>query len=147
MPPIRTDKSRTKPDDDNDKKLPSLHNMFISVSRVKPYVGSQWNCQTSLQRCAFSNSSQKHLELSELDYYKLETIIEGDLDVYVGDGSTEEQGKDWCLVWSMFDSGQLGRVYDNGSFQSAVEDHRHTHKRIVQLYVIDSKDAIKEFEA
>ncbi|KAH0281156.1 hypothetical protein KCU91_g454, partial [Aureobasidium melanogenum] len=128
MPPIRTDKSRTKPDDDNDKKLPSLHNMFIS-------------------RCAFSNSSQKHLELSELDYYKLETIIEGDLDVYVGEGSTEEQGKDWCLVWSMFDSGQLGRVYDNGSFQSAVEDHRHTHKRIVQLYVIDSKDAIKEFEA
>jgi hypothetical protein len=139
MPPVRTDKSRVKPDDNNDKKRSSLGDMFVSVSRVKPYVGSQWNCQTSLQLCAISDSSQKNLELSELDYYRLETIIEEEMGVHVGEGSTEEQGEDWCLVWYMFDSGQLGRVYDNGSFQSAVEDYRHTHKRIVQLYIIDSK--------
>lgn len=39
----------------------------------------------------------------------------------------------------MSESGQLGRIYDNDSFQSAVEDHRRTYKSIVRLYIIETK--------
>lgn len=164
MPPIRTDKSRVKHDDNNDKKRPSLGDMYVSVSRVKPFAGSEWNCQVSLKDILYHIQGQKHFELSKLEFYELHVIIENDLGVCMEEGLLSDDGKDWCLVWHMFDSGQLGRVYDDVSFQSAVEDHRRAYKSIVQLYVIESKsefrisscvrtfqitsctDAVKEFD-
>ncbi|KAG9661229.1 hypothetical protein KCU98_g6855, partial [Aureobasidium melanogenum] len=138
MPPIRTDKSRIK---SNDKKHPSLRKMYVSVSHRKPFTGSRWNCQASLLSCSYQNSGRKHFELSDFLFSRLQDIIDEDLGVDVTQGVTEEDGKDWCLVWYMFDSDQLGRVYDDASFHSAIEDHRRAHKHILQLYIIESKDA------
>ncbi|KAG9556524.1 hypothetical protein KCU71_g11435, partial [Aureobasidium melanogenum] len=146
MPPIRTDKSRVKAEYRDRKKRPSLGKMSVSVSRVKPFIGSNWNCQAFLRYCVCPFPGRKHFELSELDFDRLEDLLGDDLNVHVSE-SEDEDGKDWCLVWYMFDSGQLGRVYDDLSFQCAVEDFRRAHKTIVQLYVIESKDAIKDFEA
>ncbi|KAG9596649.1 hypothetical protein KCU77_g4059, partial [Aureobasidium melanogenum] len=136
MPPIRTEKSHIK---SNDKKRPSLHNMYVSISRRKPFTGSRWNCQASLLGCSYQNSDPKQFGLSDLDFVKIQGIIEGDLSVDVTEDEKDEDGKDWCLVWYMFDSDQLGHVYDDVSFQSAVQDHRRAHKHIVQLYIVESK--------
>lgn len=138
LPRIRVCSFHSRPSlhqDNNEKKLPSFRKMFVSVSRVKPFSGPKWNFQASLRCCIYDKD---HFELSDLDFDKLQTLIEGDLAVEVREGVVSEDGKDWCLVWHMSDSGQLGRVYDDESFRSAVEDHRHTHKRIVQLYIIES---------
>lgn len=136
MPPTRKDKSHVKPDDSNQKKPPSLRKMFVSVSRVKPYIGPKWNCQAPLRCCAYDKD---YFEFSYLSFNQLQSVIEADLGVDVGEAERDDKGKDWCLIWHMFDSGQLGRVYDDESFRSAVEDHRRAYKSIVQFYIIESK--------
>ncbi|KAH0284933.1 hypothetical protein M436DRAFT_84384 [Aureobasidium namibiae CBS 147.97] len=146
MPPIRTAKCDTKSDVDSKKKRPSLANMFISVSRVKPYTATNWNSQIRISRCLLKpDVDAKHVELSSLVFSRLQKVIELDLtDVKIGLEEDDEEfdGITWCLVWRMSGSGQLGRVYDSDSFQSAVQDHRRGYKNIVQLYIIGSKDAL-----
>jgi len=143
MPPVLTAECDTGSDVNSEKKRPSIANMFISVSRVKPYTGTNWNSQIRIWRCMEEpDVTAEHIESSSLDFSRLQKVIELDLtDVKIGLGEDDEDfyGITWCLVWRMFESGQLGRVYDNDSFQSAVQDHRRECKNIVQLYIIDSK--------
>jgi hypothetical protein len=108
--------------------------MYVSVSCVKPYTGNKWNFQIRLSHCGDEScANSNHIEISSLGISILESCIEDDLtDLKVDDGT-------WSIVWRMPDSGQLGRVYHNQSFQSAVEDHRRAYKNIVQLYIIKSQ--------
>ncbi|KAH0008525.1 hypothetical protein KCU78_g11197, partial [Aureobasidium melanogenum] len=136
MPPIRTDKSRSG---DYDKELPSLRNMYISVSRTKPYVGNKWNCQLNIVDDCFG--LEKRVRLSSIDFEQVKFAIEDLLDVniemrYEND---DEDGEDWCLVWPMSESGKLGRISDDVSLQAAVQDYRRAGKSIVELSVIKNK--------
>ncbi|KAK5999840.1 hypothetical protein QM012_004928 [Aureobasidium pullulans] len=147
MPPIRTDKSHAKASYKNDKKRPSFSKMSVSISRVKPFAGPKWNCQAFLCCCVDPDPDRERFGLAELDFDTLKDLVRDDLNVCIGEDEEDEDGKNWCLVWYTFDSGQPGRVYDDMSFHCAVEDHRNAHKTIVQLYIIESKDAIKDLEA
>lgn len=120
------------------QERPSLANMFVSVSRVKPYAGTMWNAQISLRLIL----DHPGAELTSLSFSVLKECTVGDLtdlDLCGEEDEIESEGKTMCLVWRMSESGQLGRVYDNDSFQSAVEDHRRAYKNIVQLYIIEPK--------
>ncbi|KAH0363548.1 hypothetical protein KCU65_g7372, partial [Aureobasidium melanogenum] len=143
MSPIRTDKPRLEAGDNNDKKLPSLRNMYISVSRVKPYVGPKWNCQLSIKHCIFIRNP---VNLSSLNFTLAMSEIEVqlDIDIETKDEDGDDDGENWCLVWPMSESGKLGRVYDDVSLQAAVQDYRRAGKSIVELYVIKNKDACKK---
>lgn len=113
--------------------------MFVSVSRVKPFLGTGWNSQVSLFSCSYPDTSRKRLKVLDLSFSHLKSLIQHNLSVNVGEAEKNADGKDRCLAWSMSGSDQLGRVYDDGSFQSAVVDHRSARKIIVQLYIIEDK--------
>jgi len=141
MPPVRTFKSHDK--SDVKMKRPSIARMSISVSRVKPYTGTRWNAQIRAWRCRGKpDENAKHIKLQCLLFKELRGLIADDLtDLIIAEeeDGIERDGKTMSLVWRMSESGQLGRVYDDDSFQSAVQDHRCQSKNIVQLYIIHSK--------
>lgn len=132
-----------KSDINNMQERPSIADMFVSVSRVKPYTGTMRNAQISVKNLLPQQSKPiKPPELSFLAFEDLKTCIAEDLTdlgISEGEDDIECDGKIMSLVWLMSESGQLGRVYDDDSFQCAVEDHRLAYKNIVQLYIIDSK--------
>jgi len=125
------------------QERPSIANMFVSVSRIKPYTGTMWNAQISLRHLQdqFGRIAE-HAKLTCLSFEILRSYLADeltDLDISQGEDDIECDGKIMSLVWRISELGQLGRVHDDDSFQCAVEDHRRECKYIVQLYIIDSK--------
>lgn len=137
MPPIRTDKPRLEAGDNIEKKLPSLRKIFVSISRVKPYVGPKWNCQLSIDDCTIV--SGERIRLSSIEFTQTKFAIGDLLNVDIRQDSDDEDGERWSLVWPMSESRRLGRVSDDVSLQAAVQDYRRAGKSIVELYVIKNK--------
>ncbi|CAD0110280.1 unnamed protein product [Aureobasidium uvarum] len=137
MPPVRTTRSRS---DKRDKKCPSLRNMYISVSRTKPFSGRKWNIQISvLQRCEWRGTRPA---LDKLHFGLLAEEIDSGLGVDItgpleGEEEDSEDGDaTFTLVWRMSESGKFGRVYDHMSLQAVMQDHRRARKHIVELFIM-----------
>lgn len=98
MPPIRTTRSYSRT---QDKELPPLRGMYISVSRVKPYVGNKWNCQIDLVEDCIDLCAGDPVRVSSIDVSPLKIVIDNVLEVdtrVTEEDGDDENGEGWCLV-------------------------------------------------
>ncbi|CAD0083785.1 unnamed protein product [Aureobasidium vineae] len=114
--------------------------MYISVSRIRPYVGSKWNAHISVPILS-DNININCISITSLEFGVVVEWLGEDLgiDFTVGPNRKDDVGDDWCLVWRSLESGNLGRVYDDTSLQAAVQDYRRAHRHVVDLFVIKGK--------
>lgn len=119
----------------NAKERPELNQMTISVNRHRECGNAHWNSQLPLHMVTTDRHTfSEQVCWEDLNFDELVSCLKADFGIKDLDNKLET---DLQIVWPMCDSENLGHVYDDGSFKSAVMDYWYTYKRVVQLYIVN----------